>query len=230
MQNSQVVAEMRDRIGGGWSRRDALAFIAAGATALTMARAARAACVLTPSQIDGPYYPLTVGTHDADMTSVSGASQRAAGQVIEVTGRVRDAQCQPISGCVLEIWQADASGHYNHPGDEDGRKSFDRNFQGYARIVTDADGAYRILTVKPAPYPTVVDGWVRTPHIHFKAHTPFNPNLTTQMYFAGEPLNAPDRLYAALDDGQRKHLEVSFENARADGVPTGRFDIFLQNV
>jgi protocatechuate 3,4-dioxygenase beta subunit len=93
-------------------------------------------------------------------------------------------------------------------------------------MATDKDGVYRFLTVKPGSYVAIGD-WVRPPHIHFKVHAPFNPSLTTQMYFAGDPLNAKDLLQASLSPEQKANLQVAFDAKRADGVRTGRFDIVL---
>ena len=213
---------------GSWklSRRNILTGMIAGAALLATGRAAKAACTLTPFQIDGPFYPLAIQDYDWDLTSVSGGTGRAEGQVIEVTGQVLDARCQPIPGCVLEVWQANVRGRYSHPGDQLTERPLDPNFQGYARIATDKEGRYRFLTIIPGSYPAIGD-WVRPPHIHFKVHAPFNPSVTTQMYFAGEPLNDKDLLLAPLSPEQRAVLEVSFDAVRADGIRTGVFNPIL---
>ena len=213
---------------GSWklSRRNILTGMIAGAALLATGRAAKAACALTPFQVDGPFYPLAIQDYDWDLTSVSGGTGRAEGQVIEVTGQVLDARCQPIPGCVLEVWQANVRGRYSHPGDKLTERPLDPNFQGYARIATDKEGRYRFLTIIPGSYPAIGD-WVRPPHIHFKVHAPFNPSVTTQMYFAGEPLNDKDLLLAPLSPEQRAVLEVSFDAVRADGIRTGVFNPIL---
>jgi protocatechuate 3,4-dioxygenase beta subunit len=72
-----------------------------------------------------------------------------------------------------------------------------------------------------------IGDWVRPPHIHFKVHAPFNPTLTTQMYFAGDPLNEKDLLQAALPAEQRAMLQVAFDTKRADGVGVGTFNLVL---
>ncbi len=97
------------------SRRNILTGMIAGATLVATGRAAKAACALTPSQIAGPFYPLAIQDYDWDITSVSGGTGQAEGEVIEVTGRVLDAKCQPLPGSVLEVWQANVRGRYNHP-------------------------------------------------------------------------------------------------------------------
>ncbi len=209
-----------------FSRRGILAGMTAGVALLATGRAARAACALTPFQVDGPFYPMAIEDYDWDLTSVSGKTGRAEGDVIEVTGQVLDVKCQPLPGSVLEVWQANLRGRYNHPGDKSTDRPLDPNFQGYARIVTDKDGRYRFLTIIPGSYPAIGD-WVRPRHIHFKVHAPFNPPVNTQMYFAGEPLNDKDLLLAPLSPEQRASLEVSFDTVRADGIRTGVFNPIL---
>ena len=92
------------------SRRNILAGMTAGAALLATSRAATAACALTPRQLDGPFYPMAIQDYDWDLTRVSGGDGRAQGEVIEVTGRVLDATCQPLPGCVIEVWQANVPG------------------------------------------------------------------------------------------------------------------------
>ena len=154
----------------------------------------------------------------------AGGNGRAQGEVIEVTGQALDPNCRPLPGCVVEIWQANIHGRYSHPRDEGKGRSLDPNFQGYARIPTDKDGRYRFLTIIPGSYAAMGD-WIRPPHIHFKVHPPFNPSVTTQMYFAGHPLNAKDLLLAPLSPAQRTALEVGFDTVRADGIRTGTFNL-----
>jgi len=208
------------------SRRNVLTGITAGAALLATSRAATAACTLTPRQMDGPFYPIAVQDQDWDLTRVSGGNGRAQGEVIEVTGQVLDPDCRPLPGCVVEIWQANIHGRYSHPRDEGKGRSLDPNFQGYARLPTDKDGRYRFLTIIPGSYAAMGD-WIRPPHIHFKVHAPFNPSVTTQMYFAGHPLNAKDLLLAPLSPAQRASLEIGFDAVKVDGIRTGTFNLAL---
>ncbi|WP_162913312.1 protocatechuate 3,4-dioxygenase [Rhodospirillaceae bacterium SYSU D60014] len=201
--------------------------MALGAVTLTTGRLAKAACRLTGYQIDGPFYPLALPPEqDADLTNVAGGSGRASGEIIEIIGQVQDGMCRPLPGCIIDVWQADAHGRYAHPLDEPRGRPLDVNFQGYARIATDKDGFYRFLTIKPGSYVAMGD-WVRPPHIHIKVHAPFSPSLTTQMYFAGDPLNEKDLLQAALPAEQRARLQVAFDTKRADGVRVGTFNLVL---
>ncbi|MDT8449170.1 MAG: hypothetical protein RQ847_03255 [Wenzhouxiangellaceae bacterium] len=99
--------------------------------------------------------------------------------------------------------------------------------QGWARLKTDAQGRYRVRAIKPGAYP-VDDGWSRPPHIHFKvARRGFN-ELTTQMYFAGEPLNEVDRLFLSVPEETRDMLVVEFGPSRDDGSRQGAFDLVLR--
>ena len=208
------------------ARRRLLAGLTAGAALIAGGRAARAACALTAPQIDGPFYPVAIGEDDWDLTRVSGGSGRAEGEVIEVVGQVLDAQCKPLPGCVIEVWQANVHGRYRHPRDRADDRPLDPNFQGYARLPTDKEGRYRFVTIVPGSYAAMGD-WVRPPHIHYKVHAPFNPSMTTQMYFAGDPLNDKDLLLAPLTPAQRAGLEVAFEAKGADGIRRGTFNPVL---
>jgi len=195
----------------------------AAATALAGWAPARAASlVLTPRQTEGPFYPVSLPLDaDNDLVRVEGRAARAQGTVAHVVGRVRDAAGRPVPGARVEIWQCDARGVYLHPAE---RRPRDANFQGYGRTLTDAAGAYRFRTIRPVPYPG------RTPHVHFKVATPGGATLTTQMYVAGEPLNARDFLYAHIrDPAQRAAVTVALEPAPRieSGALLGTFDIVL---
>jgi protocatechuate 3,4-dioxygenase beta subunit len=150
----------------------------------------------TPANALGPFYPpKKPADSDADLTRVEGRAQRAAGTILYVAGRVIDTNGKPIGGAELELWQANAFGRYTHPADSDASGALDPNFQGYGRLSVDADGNYRIKTIRPPPYSG------RTPHIHFNVASR-GTTLTTQMFFEGEPLNERDFLYRylGLDD------------------------------
>jgi protocatechuate 3,4-dioxygenase beta subunit len=146
----------------------------------------------TPDQILGPFYPVRKPTDGGtDLTHLKGRLGAAQGQVIYVMGRVLSVRGDPAPGVHLEIWQANAAGKYTHPHDRN-KAPIDPNFDGYANVVTDADGRYRFKTVKPGAYPVVAD-YIRPPHIHFDVTGKVN-RLITQMYFPDEPLNAKDPL------------------------------------
>jgi protocatechuate 3,4-dioxygenase, beta subunit len=167
--------------------------VVAGAGALVLAAGAHGANAATPAEIEGPFFPVdTKIENDADLTRLAGRNARAAGQVMELSGRVLDANGKPIGGARLELWQANAAGRYAHPGDAGNTAPLDPNFQGYALLLTGADGSFRVTTIKPAGY-NVPGFGLRTPHLHWKvAHGP--RTLTTQSYFPNEPQNDTDGL------------------------------------
>jgi len=145
----------------------------------------------TPDQIVGPFYPLMRPLDDdADLLTVKGRSGRAAGQIIYLSGRVFDLKANPVSGAVVEIWQANTHGRYTHPNDRN-PSPLDPNFEGYGTYKTEADGRFRFKTIKPGSYLTPSSGVMRTPHIHFQV-TSGPIRFVTQMYFEGEKLNDTD--------------------------------------
>jgi protocatechuate 3,4-dioxygenase beta subunit len=184
-------------------------------------------CGLTPAQTEGPFYPVADQLDkDADLTRLAGSTQAAAGQVVVITGQVRTADCAPLAGAMVEIWQACSSGRYNHP-DDSSSAPLDSNFQYWGRTHTDAGGMYSFRTIKPGAYPASAD-WIRPPHVHFKIAAPGFRSLTTQMYFAGDPLNARDRILRSLSPAQRQLVVPEFVPlAGSAGVLSGRFDIVL---
>ena len=224
MDRKRKVWELAPGASPRFSRRKVLTVLTAGAALVASGRVAKAACALTPGQTEGPFYPVAIEDYDWDLTRVTGGSGRAEGEVIEVAGQVLDAKCRPLPGCVIEVWQANTHGRYSHPRDKPRGRPLDPNFQGYARLNTDKDGKYRFLTIIPGSYPAMAD-WIRPPHIHFKVRAPFNPPVTTQMYFAGHALNAKDLLLAPLSRAQRASLEVPFDKIRADGIRAGTFNL-----
>jgi protocatechuate 3,4-dioxygenase beta subunit len=180
--------------------------------------------VLTPSQTEGPFYPTQFPPDtDNDLVVVRGAATRAQGVVTHITGRVLTADGRPIAGAQVEIWQCDAHGRYLHPA-SDGRQPRDTGFQGFGRALTGPDGAYTFRTIRPVAYAG------RTPHIHFAVASP-SSRLVTQMYVAGEPLNARDGVYAAIRDRrQREAVTVRLDAGSGieAGALAGQFDIVLR--
>ena len=154
---------------------------------------------LTAESPMGPFFPLSIPEDsDADLTMLKGHSKRASGQVIEVTGRVLDQKGNPIAGARLDLWQANAAGRYAHPADP-ATASLDPDFQGFASIVSDAKGDWRIVTVKPAGYDSPIGH--RPPHIHFDVRGKTHRNIA-QLYFPEDADgNAKDLLYKGLGAG-----------------------------
>lgn len=183
----------------------------------------------TPRQIEGPFFPNRPQPEkDADMTRLQGRAGRAQGEVVDITGRVVDEAGQPVAGALVDIWQANAAGRYAHERDTN-PKPLDPDFQGWAQLLTDADGRYRVRTIVPGAYPAS-DTWTRPPHIHFKVARRGFRELITQMYFDGHPLNAPDRLLNELGEAERAQLTLVLGTPDADGVRAGSFDLVLRAV
>jgi protocatechuate 3,4-dioxygenase beta subunit len=180
--------------------------------------------IITPGQTEGPFYPVKFPVDmDADLVRVKGQAAQAVGRITHVTGRVLDKRGEIVPGSVVEIWQCDSNGVYDHPDDR-GQRRRDAAFQGYGRSQVDAGGRYAFRTIRPVAYPG------RTPHIHFKVHAPGVGRLTTQMYVAGEPRNATDGpLNSIRDRRARESLIVRLDAAPEleAGALKGTFDIVL---
>jgi protocatechuate 3,4-dioxygenase beta subunit len=135
------------------------------------------------------------------------------GERIIVTGRVLDRDGRPIPHTLVEIWQANASGRYAHLVDQH-PAPLDPNFTGAGRTLTDADGRYRFVTIKPGAYPwrNHHNAW-RPAHIHFSVFgTSFTERLVTQMYFPGDPLFAFDPIFQSIpDEKARQRLVARFD-------------------
>jgi len=188
------------------------------------------AMVQTPGQVEGPFYPPPPhGETDVDLTLLDGHDETATGDVIFVRGRVFGVDGQALANARVDIWQANHWGRYAHPEDPNTDMPLDPHFQGIGVALTDADGYYGFKTILPAPYPLTAmggDGW-RARHIHFKVAAGEDRKLTTQMYFAGDPLLEDDLAYNAAPEDSR-HLLVTSPVADADtGIPVHRFDIVL---
>jgi protocatechuate 3,4-dioxygenase beta subunit len=176
--------------------------LVAGGTALVAAAATARAETLAPtsSQVMGPFYPIIrPADHDADLTRIRGRGGVAVGQPINVIGQVVDLHGNPIRNAQIELWQCNAAGRYDHPGDRANPAALDPNFQGFARLATDGDGQFKFRSVKPKDYDTPIGR--RAPHIHFDI-AGHNERLVTQMYFPVEPLNESDFVFRTAEPKQ----------------------------
>ena len=135
---------------------------------------------ITPSQAEGPYYPVEKpADRDNDLLIVGGSSELADGDVLSLAGVVYDRVGNPVDGATVEIWQTDSGGVYLHPGDP-GFADRDPDFQSYGESVTGPDGVYSFRTLLPGLYGN------RPRHIHVKVVLDGEVVLTTQFYFAEE--------------------------------------------
>ena len=201
----------------------------AGGQALADRRAGSAPadgdCERTPKEIMGPFYPIREqDDKDVDLTRVAGREGRAEGEVIRVHGRVIDDDCSPVAGAMVEIWQANKHGRYSHERDPN-PAPLDANFQGWAQIVTGDDGGYAFTTIKPGAYP-VNPQMTRTPHIHFRVARRGYHEQITQMYFAGEELNATDYYVQRMAAAERARVVV--EPLQQGGETVYHFEVTLK--
>ena len=170
----------------------------------------------TPSQTEGPFYPVAI-PKDSDFDLLrNGGQNYSKGQSAWVEGIVSDLAGKPVTGAQVEIWQCDHDGHYHHPGD--GGKA-DPRFQGFGRVTVGSDGSYRFRTLRPAAYAG------RTPHIHVKVRLGTRELLTTQLYVAGDTGNARDFLWRGLNEPDRAALTIPFAQG-SDGLKA-RFPVVL---
>ncbi len=171
---------------------------------------------LTLSELTGPGPVMSAITpEDADLTRNAGTEGEAIGQRIIVTGRVLDEQDTPVPNTLLEIWQANAAGRYVHKRDQ-WPGPLDPNFLGIGRCMTNGDGVYRFLTIRPGAYPwkNHHNAW-RPAHIHFSVFGPsMSSRLVTQMYFPDDPLHSLDPILNGVPtEAARKQLVATYDHA-----------------
>ena len=197
----------------------------------------------TPSEETGPRFGHDlIGPLDNNLIlNYAADGSPAIGERILMHGRVMDENARPVPETLIEIWQANAGGRYRHV--KDGYLApLDPNFGGCGRTLTDSDGRYQFLTIRPGayPWPNRANDW-RPMHIHVSVFgRGFGQRLITQMYFEGDPLidRCPiaatvkdrgqlDRLVAPLDMGHARPLD--FLAYRFDIVLRGRRQTMFEN-
>ena len=164
--------------------------------------------VPTPSETEGPFYPvLAQKDKDFDLTMIEGKQGVAKGNAIIIQGQVLDTDGNPVEDVTVDLWQANAAGRYRHPHDSN-EAPLDPNFQGWAIVPSGKEGKFRFRTVSPGAYPAS-DQWTRPPHIHFKVSKKGFIELITQMYFPGHKLNDSDLLLKRKSKAERKLMIAS---------------------
>ena len=172
-----------------------------------------------------------VGEWDHDLTRAHAGEP--LGQRIIVHGRVLDSDGRPVPDTLVEVWQANAAGRYAHEVDQH-PAPLDPNFTGAGRALTDDEGRYRFVTVKPGAYPwkNHPNAW-RPAHIHFSLFgRAFSTRLVTQMYFPGDPLFEFDPIFQSVRDPQaraRLVADLDIELTQPDWALGYRFDIVLRS-
>jgi protocatechuate 3,4-dioxygenase, beta subunit len=185
----------------------------------------------TLSEITGPTFdPKLVSKADCDLTRQHKAAP--LGERIVVSGRVLDEGNRPLSNTLVEIWQANAAGRYQHEVDQH-EAPLDPNFTGCGRAVTDSEGRYRFVTIRPGEYPwrNHHNAW-RPAHIHFSIFGPaFATRLVTQMYFPGDPLLPFDPIFNCTADEKARRRLISvfdWDTTIPEHALGYRFDLILR--
>ena len=178
---------------------------------------------LTSSQTVGPFFSGALLREDARRNVLVGPE--TAGERIRIEGHVYDGDGAPVADAMVEIWQANAQGRYNHPLDQRA-EPLDPAFVGFGRSGTDDAGRYWFETVKPGPVPFDRER-SQAPHI---VVTVFARGLlnhaVTRLYFEGEAANEADPVLRRVPRDRRATLLALRE--QGDGPPVYRFDIVLQ--
>ena len=157
---------------------------------------------------------------------------RALGQLIQVSGRLLDEDGKPVRQSVIEIWHCNASGRYIHPMDANSPNPIDDNFLGSGRVLSDDNGRYEFLTVKPAayPYPNHPERWWRPAHIHLSVFgESFMSRLVTQMFFPGDPFNDIDLILNSIPDPKGRARMIARQVPMAD-MPVPNIIGFEHNI
>ena len=188
----------------------------------------------TPSEEHGPRFGHSmIGPLDNNLiTNYSKGKAPAIGERIRVHGQVLDENSQPVPNTLIEIWQANAGGRYRHIKDTY-FAPLDPNFGGCGRTLTDENGYYEFLTIRPGayPWPNRANDW-RPMHIHFSifGHA-FGQRLITQMYFEGDPLIELCPIVATVRDRtqiDRLVAPLDMQYSRGMDYLAYKFDIVLR--
>lgn len=185
----------------------------------------------TLSEVTGPVFGHDrVGPTDNDLTKQHAGEP--IGERIIVSGRVLDEDGRAVPHTLIEMWQANSTGRYRHVNDQHDAP-IDPNFTGYGRAITDDEGRYRFVTIKPGAYPwrNHHNAW-RPQHIHFSLFGPsFMTRLVTQMYFPGDPLLPLDPIFNCVTDQRARDSMISsfdLESTIPEFALGYRWDIVLR--
>ncbi len=178
----------------------------------------------TPSQTVGPFFHLGLARAEwSDLTR-----DNPLGERIAIEGRVIDGDGAGVPDAMIEVWQANAAGRYNHPDDHQDEKPLDPHFRGFGRVATEANGRFRIVTIKPGAVPGRGNA-LQAPHINVALFARgLLIHLFTRIYFADEPGNANDPLLTSIDAAAVRATLLARRVEGSANPPVYRFDIVMQ--
>ena len=176
----------------------------------------------TPSQTVGPFFHFGLTTEKHSVKCIAGPQTK--GERVWLTFRVIDGDGVPLNDAMIETWQADADGKYNHPDDKQD-KSIDSDFAGFGRLGTAEDGSCEFETIKPGRVPGP-GNVLQAPHLNVSVFARGMPKqLYTRVYFAGDPANSDDSILALVPPARRETLLAQPDPSRSGHW---RLDIHLQ--
>ena len=176
----------------------------------------------TTSQTVGPYFKIGLQWLNRDNLVGEGVS----GERVTIQGRVFDGDGAPVPDAILEIWQANAHGKYDHPQDTQ-NKPLEPGFKGYGRVPVSAEGVFRFATIKPGPVPGP-NGKEQAPHLVVSVFMRgVLRRLVTRIYFPDEPRNAADFILNLVEPERRPTL---IAKKTAGGPGTLEWNVVLQGL
>lgn len=189
----------------------------------------------TPESTVGPFFPgIFVAQMPQDLVRIAPLlTQRPQGQPISLTGRVLDEAGAPVQHAILEFWQANAQGRYRHPLDQS-QQALDPQFDGFARVSTNASGEFHLVTIKPGTHIVKsqrtrrdAKGITRAPHLRLTLFASGVDRLYTQIFFADEAFNETDPLLTSVEENHRSRLVAARIGMKAEMIAY-RLDIRMR--
>ncbi len=178
--------------------------------------------VPTPSQTVGPFFSFGLTEGRGCVQCIAGPQAR--GERVLLSCRVLDGDGAPVPDAMIEIWQADADGRYNHP-DEPQHASADPACRGFGRMGTSERGTCEFETIKPGRVQGP-NGILQAPHLNLAV---FGRGLLKQVYtrayFANDPANREDPVLALIPEERRETLMAHLDDRREG---RWKFEIHLQ--
>jgi protocatechuate 3,4-dioxygenase alpha subunit len=176
----------------------------------------------TPSQTVGPFFAFGLTESRGSVRCIAGPA--AKGERMLLMCRVLDGDDAPVPDAMIEIWQADAEGKYNHPDDPQ-HQTTDPACTGFGRMGTDEDGLCEFETIKPGRVPGP-GGILQAPHLNVALFARgLLKQLYTRAYFANDPANGEDPILALVPQNRRETLMARLDGKRRN---CWKFDIHLR--